>query len=259
MRLPTALIVQHTPAEPPGRLAEWLLQGGVLASVVTPYDGSSLPADPTGYAALVVLGGPMSVADDGSAPWLPATRDLLRAAATSGLPTLAICLGAQLLATALGGRVGPSVDGPEYGPALIAKRDIAAADELFGPVPFTPDVLQWHAEAITDLPPAAVLLASSPWCPVQAFRYRDRAWGLQFHIETTPHMVTRWVEQDAAALAAYGIEPDRILAGLAETHADLAAVWQPFTARFAEVVRRADRARCGGPSGPADSEYGDDV
>jgi GMP synthase-like glutamine amidotransferase len=255
VRLPTALVVQHTPTEPPGRLAGWLLEQGVLAATVTPYDGSVLPADPAGYAALVVLGGPIPADGSAAAPWLPATRDLLRAAVTGGVPTLAICLGAQLLATVFGGRVRPGAAGPEYGPALVAKRDVAAADELFGPVPLTPDVLQWHTEGITDLPPTAVLLASSPRYPVQAFRYGELAWGLQFHIETTPQTVARWVERDAVALTEHGVDPDRVLARLDEVHADLAAVWRPFTARFAEVVQRADRAHATPPgsAGPARS------
>jgi len=245
VRLPTALIIQHVPGEPPGRLPGWLLDGGVLSSVVTPYDGTPLP-DLDGYAAVVSLGGPMSAYDDESVPWLGPTRDLLRRAAAGGTPTLGICLGAQLLAVAFGGRVRRGVDGPEIGPALVAKRDVAAADELFGRVPFTPDVMQWHYDGITELPASAVLLASSPRFANQAFRVGERAWGLQFHIETTPEMVRGWVAASAVALAEHGVDPQRVLARLDEAHADLEEVWRPFTARFAELVRRVDHAASGG-------------
>ncbi len=238
MRLPTALVIQHSSAEPPGRLSDWLLEAGVLSDVAEPYNGTPLPVDLDGYDALVVLGGAMSANDDAHVPWLAPTKDLLRAAVTDGTPTLAICLGAQLLAVALGGRAARGEDGPEIGPALVAKRDVAAADPLFGPVPFTPDVVQWHYDGITALPAGAVLLASSPRYPTQAFRLGDAAWGLQFHIETTPEMVKSWADADAAQLAEHGIEADRVLARLDEAHADVGEVWQPFTRRFAELVRR---------------------
>lgn len=243
MRLPTALVIQHSPTEPPGRLREWLFEAGVLSEVAEPYLDRELPPTLDGFAALVVLGGGMSVHDDVIAPWLPRTRELLRAAVAAGLPTLGICLGAELLAEACGGRVTQGAEGPEIGPALVAKRDVAAADPLFGPVPFTPDVFQWHYDGVAVLPPGAVLLASSPRFPTQAFRLGDAAWGLQFHIETTPDMVRRWAKDDADQLVEYGIDASRVLARLDEAHADIAEVWQPFTHRFAELVRRTDPGR----------------
>jgi GMP synthase (glutamine-hydrolysing) len=247
VRLPTALVVQHSPGDNAARLGDWLADAGLLLDVRTPYDGSALPAGPDGHAALVVLGGVMGAHDDAAAPWLPATRQLLSAAVAAGVPTLGVCLGAQLLAVAAGGRVERGAAGPEIGPGLVAKRDAAAGDRLFGPVPFTPDVLHWHADTVTRLPPGAALLASSTRYPHQAFRVRDWAWGLQFHVETTPEMVRRWAAEDAEALAAEGIDPNAVLSrtDLDVLHADIAAVWQPFAARFVEVVREADYAHRG--------------
>ena len=115
-------------------------------------------------------------------------------------------------------------------------KDIS--DPLLREVPITPDVVQWHYDGITAMPPGAVLLASSPRYPTQAFRVGEAAWGLQFHIETTPEVVKSWAVADAERLAEYGIEVDRVLARLEEAHADVAEVWQPFTRRFAELVRR---------------------
>jgi GMP synthase (glutamine-hydrolysing) len=244
VRLPTALVVQHTPTEPIARLGDWLGAAGLLLDVRTPYDGSVLPETPESYAALIVLGGPMSAADDEAAPWLPRTRDLLRAGTSSGVPVLGICLGAQLLAAALGGRVDRGEAGPEVGPGLVAKRDLAADDRLFAPVPFTPDVVHWHWDQISTLPPGSTLLAASTRYPNQAFRYGARSWGLQFHVETTPEMVRRWAAEDAAALAAVGVDVWRLLGhhDLDEVHADLAEVWQPFAVRFAEVAREVEFA-----------------
>ena len=244
MRLPTALVVQHTPNEAPARLGDWLTGAGILLDVRRPYDGLPLPGL-DGFAALVVLGGPMGAHDDGDAPWLPATRDLLREAVRAGVPVLGICLGAQLLAAALGGQVRRGAEGPEIGPGLVAKRDAGAGDPLFRPVPFTPDVVHWHWDEITELPAGATLLASSTRYPNQAFRVGERAWGLQFHVETTPELVRQWAAEDAGPLAEIGYDVAAALEGweLEARHADLEEVWEPFARRFAEVVREREHAR----------------
>lgn len=225
------------------RLGEWLTEAGVELAVVHPYAGEALPDDLAGYAALLVLGGPQAAYSDSdgapSAPWLPATKMLLRAAVAGQVPTLAICLGAQLLAEAFGGRVRLGVNGPEIGARLVARRDVAAQDELFGLVPFTPDVLQWHDDEIAELPPGAVLLASSPMYAHQAFRIGERAWGLQFHIETTPEQVTEWAEQTRVRLSALGVDVDRALAQAVARHPDLEEVWRPVAQRFAALAGAA--------------------
>jgi GMP synthase (glutamine-hydrolysing) len=243
VRLPTLLVVQHTPGESAGRLGDWLGSAGVLLDVRTPYDGSALP-EVSGFDGLLLLGGPMGAYDDEVAPWLPATRDLLRDAVRTQVPTLGVCLGAQLLAGALGGRVRVGTDGPEIGPGLVAKRDVAAADPIFRQVPFTPDVLQWHFDEISELPSGATLLASSPRYPHQAFRVGGSAWGVQFHVETTPEMVRTWARSDADKLAEDGWDVLAAADGwdLDTLHADLEEVWSPWAARFAELVREREYA-----------------
>ena len=213
-------------------------RGGSAADVRSPYDGSPLPSL-RGFSGLLVMGGAMAAYDDDVAPWLPATRDLLRDAVAQQVPTLGVCLGGQLLAAALGGQVKPVSEGPEIGPGLVAKRDVSAGDPLFGPLPFTPDVLQWHWDEITTLPAGAVLLASSSRYANQAFRVGEAAWGLQFHVETTPEMVRVLGRGGPGRLAAEGWDVDAALArwDLDTLHADLAEVWQPFAARFAELAR----------------------
>jgi GMP synthase-like glutamine amidotransferase len=178
-----------------------------------------------------VLGGPQSANDAALEP----IRQLLRDAVSAELPTLGICLGGQLLAAAHGGRVQPNPAGPELGAQLIAKRAAAATDPLFAALPITPDVLQWHFDAVTALPAGAVQLASSPGCEQQAFRLGRLAWGLQFHIETTPEVVRSWADEDAAQLTGYDL--DSILRRTDAIHPDLAEVWRPFAHAFAEIVR----------------------
>lgn len=244
MRLPTALVVEPADSTGAGRLGDWLRDAGLLLDV---RPGTDLP-DLGSYSALIVMGGPMGAYEDERFPWLPDVRDLLRTAVRTGLPTLGVCLGGQLLAGALGGQVRPGEEGPEIGPGLVAKRDSAASDALFADVPFTPDVLQWHWDEVTELPAGAALLASSTRYPHQAFRVGEAAWGTQFHIETTPAVVRRWAAVDADRLA--GDHDWDVLAALArwdldQLHADLEEVWRPVARRFAELARTGDYASRG--------------
>lgn len=243
------LILQIAASDPPGRIAEWLAETGLDLDIRDLSAGGDLPSELTGHAGLLALGGPMGAADDRRAPYLPPVRALLREAVTREVPTLGICLGAQLLAAANGGQVARNPAGPELGAQLIAKRSAAATDPLFGPMPITPDVIQWHYDAITRLPPGAVQLAGSPACDNQAFRLGRLAWGIQFHIETTPDVVRAWAAADAAQLAGYDL--DRIVQRAAEVHEDILEVWRPFAHAFAEVVRAPEQVAP--PRGPRTS------
>jgi len=227
------LVIQPEHTDPLGPLGEWLRSGGIDLEVLAPGQ-TPLPDDLDGYAGLVVLGGTMNANDDLRTPWLPGVRALLAEAVAKEVPTLGVGLGGQLLAVASGGRVGPNPDGPEIGPQLIAKRANAATDPLFGPLPITPDVISWHDDAVLVLPPGAVLLANSPTCEVQAFRVGRLAWGIQFHIETTPELIRAWVASAGAALEGYDL--DRLLARTDAVHADIAEVWAPFAGAFAAIV-----------------------
>jgi GMP synthase-like glutamine amidotransferase len=236
-----ALVVTHSATEGPGTLAEWLPAAGVELEVVAPWKGEAVPSDPTAYDAVVVLGGPQQAYDDGSAPWLRATKDLLAEAVRTRVPTLGICLGGQLLAEATGGRVEPGEDGVEAGARLVAKRDAAWDDELFGDVPFTPTVVQWHEDVVADLPPGAVLLASSSRYPHQAFRVGDRAWGLQFHIETPPEMVRFWGAEYGDAVERAGLDPVALAERAVEELGEVEACWRPAVERFAALAQGRGR------------------
>ncbi|HEY2983685.1 MAG TPA: type 1 glutamine amidotransferase [Jatrophihabitantaceae bacterium] len=228
------LVVQNAADDPIGPLGEWLTAAGLTLDVRDAERGDSLPGALDEFGGLLVLGGGMSADDDERAPWLPVVRALLAEAIAGEVPTLAVCLGAQLLAVALGGRVGPNPDGPEFGAQLVAKRANSATDPLFRDLPITPDVIQWHYDAVLELPPSAALLASSPVCEVQAFRAGRVAWGIQFHIETTPSIVRQWAAEDAAAVDGYDV--DAILDRSDTVHADIEETWRPFAEAFAAVV-----------------------
>jgi GMP synthase-like glutamine amidotransferase len=236
----TALVIENDPTDDIRRLGGWLTDAGLALSTVRPYRGEPLPGDLDGFAALVVLGGEQhayrSEGGEPAAPWLPACESLLRKAVRYRAPTLAICLGAQLLATAHGGTVAPAAAGPEIGPQLVARRDAAESDLLFAKVPFLPDVIAWHHDEITDLPHGAELLAASTDYPHQAFRLGPVAWGLQFHIEPDPAMVAQWAATNGALLARLGRDVNQVVAAATEVMEDIADVWQPFAARFAALA-----------------------
>src|SRR5436305_8615618 len=146
-----ALIVQHAAHEGLGWLQEWLPARGVDVHPIHPYLGHRIPPSVEGDA-LIVLGGPMGADDDNGAPWLPATRSLLATAVDDGVPTLGICLGAQLLAVAAGGEVQRGSAGPAIG---LGSVQVAMSDGLLeaGTLP----VVQWHHDTVTRLPEGAEL------------------------------------------------------------------------------------------------------
>jgi GMP synthase-like glutamine amidotransferase len=236
-----ALVVTHTASEGPGTLAEWFPAAGLELDVVEPWNGGVLPDRVTEHDALIVMGGPQQAYDEGSAPWLRQTKDLLRTAVADGLPVLGICLGGQLLAEAMGGRVRAGVNGPELGARLVSKRDAAVDDAVFSDIPLSPVVIQWHWDEISELPPGALLLASSPRYPHQAFRVGSKAYGLQFHIETPAEMVLGWAAADADEVRAAGLDPERLGDDAVDVLAEIEEVWRPFIARFAALVRGETR------------------
>jgi GMP synthase-like glutamine amidotransferase len=236
-----ALVVENDPSDDARRLGDWLTGAGLALEVTRPHAGDPLPETLDGYAALVVLGGEQnaypSAEGTHDSPWFPALEGLLRKAVRHRVPTLAVCLGAQQLAIAHGGTVLRSESGPEVGPTLVGRRDVAGRDPLFGPLPMAPDVLQWHVDEIAELPLGAVLLAASPRYPHQAFRIGPCAWGLQFHIECDTAMFADWAGTGGATLDALGYDAERLVAAVDAVMPDLEEVWQPFAERFARVVR----------------------
>jgi GMP synthase-like glutamine amidotransferase len=216
-------VVQHTATEGLGNLAEWLPAIGVDVHPTHPYLGNRVPPSVEGDA-LIVLGGPMNAYDDVAAPWLPSVRDLLASAVDDGVPTIGICLGAQLLAVAVGGAVERGASGPEIG---LGEVTIGVTDDLLLSPGVMP-VVQWHYDVVTALPATAKVLGSSELYQVQAFRVGEVAWGLQFHVEATTEMVRTWAVDEGMdpALA----DPITFSAGR------LGEVGQQIARRFGAII-----------------------
>ncbi|MFI6643084.1 type 1 glutamine amidotransferase [Streptomyces sp. NPDC050504] len=232
------LAVEHEDDAGPARVGEWLAAEGVALEVAGPWRGDGLPASLDPYAGLVVLGGAMGPTDDVRAPWLPAVRELLREAVRRDLPTLAICLGAELLTVALGGEVGPAAL-PEVGLHPLAALPDCAADPVFGPLAAAPAprAVQWHFEETRRLPPGAVPLLTSGRCAHQAYRIGDQVWATQFHPETLAADIVEWGRSDTGALRGLGLDPDDVVAAVAADEAALTGLWSGLTRRWAGRLR----------------------
>jgi GMP synthase-like glutamine amidotransferase len=173
-------ILQHVPFEGPGSIIPWLVNNNVTCSYCRLYEGNSLP-NPADADLLIVMGGPMSVNDDASYPWLKAEKECIKNAIQQKVPVLGICLGAQLIASALGAKVYPNPQ-KEIGWFPIFADTVAGREFQFPP---ETTVFHWHGETF-ELPEGAVRLASNKVCSNQAFQVGTHTIGLQFHLETTP-------------------------------------------------------------------------
>jgi GMP synthase-like glutamine amidotransferase len=169
--------LEHQPAEGPARIADWAVARGHPLTRTALYADEPLPAMET-FDLLVIMGGGMNIYQHRDYPWLVAEKEFLRRAIEAGKPILGICLGAQLLADVLGGKVYQNPE-KEIGWFPVQFLDRAAP---FAAFPETMNVMHWHGDTF-DLPPDARLVAGSQGCPRQAFVWGDRVVGLQFHLE----------------------------------------------------------------------------
>lgn len=189
------LILQHIACEHPGVFSKVLDDQGVERVAVELDAGEPLP-DWRRFDAVVAMGGPMSAGDERELSWLIAEKRLIRDAVRARTPFLGVCLGVQLLASALGARVMPDPGGPEVGLLPVDLTSEGERDPLFTGLERPLVVLQWHGDTF-ELPEDGVLLARSAHTEHQAFRWGDRAYGVQFHVEVTGAMAREWGEVPA--------------------------------------------------------------
>ena len=198
------VIIQNHPEVPLGAFAGYLAEAGTPYTTIHPYTGAKLP--PVGdVPAVVVLGGAMGVHETDRHPFLVDLKGFIRECVADSVPFLGICLGGQLLADVLGAPVTVRSPFKEKGALSVRLTAAGLADPLFAEVPEEFSTFQWHNDSFA-IPDGAVLLASSPACPNQAFRYGENAWGTQFHPEVDKAIVgcwARWSKETAPAVDEY--------------------------------------------------------
>jgi GMP synthase (glutamine-hydrolysing) len=178
-------LIQHEPGEGPGTLAPFLGEHRLVRT----FAGGQVPSEAD---ALVVLGGGMGANEQDRLPHLRDEIRLLRRCVEEGRPVLGICLGSQLLAAALGGTVARAA-APEIGFYRVRLAPAARDDALFAGVEESFVAFHWHNDAFT-LPGGAVPLAGSTMTPLQAYRFGERAWGIQFHLEIDEPLLRAMLE-----------------------------------------------------------------
>ena len=241
--MPELLALQHIACEPPAAFEDELRSRGLGLERVELDEGDPLP-DWREFAGMIVMGGPMGAYEEDAHPWLVEEKRAIRAAAQAGHPVWGVCLGAQLLAGALGARV---YSGPEAEVGLLPVELTAAAarDPVFREAPPSFPTLQWHGDTF-DLPDGATLLASSPAYRHQAFVF-ERAYGLQFHLEVSPDLAAEWGEVPAYSASLEAIRGpgalDRLVAEVNEHAGATLPLARTLFGRWLEqVVRVPEKA-----------------
>lgn len=189
-----AHVLQHVPFEDIGSMALWLAERKADVSYTRFFENAALPSL-NGIDLIIVMGGPMSVNDESTLSWLRPEKQFVREAVEKGVPVLGICLGAQLIACALGARVYPNTL-KEIGWFPVKAMSTDPNSFQF---PEQCTVFHWHGETF-DLPSGAVRLAKSAACENQAFQIGAHVIGLQFHLETTPESARSILDNCSAEL-----------------------------------------------------------
>lgn len=193
------LVLQHIACEPPAVYEDVMLERGCRLTRVELDEGEVLP-DWRAFDAIVAMGGPMGTYDEADFPWLVEEKRAIGEAVRAGRPYFGACLGVQLLAASLGAAVYPGPV-PEVGVLPVRLTDAAREDPLFAGLPAELPTLQWHGDTF-DLPTGAVSLLESDLYPNQGFRFGDRAYGVQFHLELDEDLAAEWAQVPAYREAA---------------------------------------------------------
>ncbi len=232
--MPTTLALRHVAFEDLGLIEPLLAARGHQVRYVEAGVGDIAACDPLEDDLVVVLGGPIGATDDAAYPFLADIAALLARRLAAGGPTLGICLGAQLMARALGAAVYRAPE-PEigWGPVTLTEAGEAGPLAALGPEPV---VLHWHGDTF-DLPEGAQCLASSAVCPNQAFAYGPAALGLQFHAEVPAEAVERWLIGHTVEIAAApGVSVAGLRAGTARHAAEAATRGQRCFTQWLDSV-----------------------
>lgn len=236
------LVFKHVAHEPLGQLDPLLRRAGFRIRYINFQRNPEAVPDVDKYDGLVVLGGPMSVNDAARYPHLSREIAAIERTIRADKPVLGVCLGAQLTAAALGANVARNPR-REIGWYDVRPTDAAQRDPLFESFGDSEPLFQWHSDTFS-IPSGAIHLARSESCEAQAFRYGEKVYGLQFHLEVDAPMVERWLGTESLRreMAEHGFDPDTIRTStrthIARSEALARRVFSTFIDRFASKSRK---------------------
>ena len=223
------LIIEHSDLTGSERLGDRLREDGHRSQTVRVYLDEPLPLNLDEVDAVISCGGPQSPMS--SEPWMKQELKLLKEAHKIQLPILGICLGCQLLAKALGGKV-VKCNTPELGWFDLTLTRDGRECVLFGGQPWFGTQLQWHHWEVSELPKDAILLASSEHCQVQAWNVGINSFGIQFHPECNKSTIVAWIDDDSRSLYDMGISSESIKTATDEYFPE----YERLTERFFDAV-----------------------
>ncbi len=215
-KTPRLLVFQHLNVEHPGVFRDFMQEDGIEWQAVELDQGEPIP-DLSDYDGLWVMGGPMDVWEEEQYPWLKAEKAAIREAVVDRqMPFLGICLGHQLLADALGGRVGPAAVS-EVGISEVEKTAAGKKSPFLLGLPATMRCFQWHAAEVQQPPRGACVVATNAACAIQALSFGAKALSTQYHTEISGVTVSEW-----ASIPAYRAALEKTLGpqGLARLEAE---------------------------------------
>ena len=203
--------LQHVPFENPGIILDWAKENGYSVTSTQLFNAVDLPGQDT-FDWLVVMGGPMNIYEDVKYPWLVKEKAFIREAVQNGKIVIGLCLGAQLIADVIGGKVTRNPV-TEIGWFPVRLTASARKSSLFSFFPEAPVVFEWHGDTFCELPTEAQLIAENDACQHQAFIYRKKVFAFQYHLENTLKIITGLVEncRDEMIPGQYVQSPEEVL------------------------------------------------
>lgn len=203
------VVFEHHAMETSARLGQTLRDHGHKLRVIRLYAGDAIPVDLDNVDGVISMGGPMNVDQADEYAWISQEAQFLKAAHEANLPVVGVCLGAQLIAHALGSKV-QKADKPEMGWLPVKQFRPGFPDTIFGGIPWKTDQFHSHSQEITELPPGGVLMASSECCKHQAFRVGLTTYCFQYHFEWSRSDIEGVLSQFADWIKEVGGDPDAI-------------------------------------------------
>jgi GMP synthase (glutamine-hydrolysing) len=216
-------VLQHSDKGHAGRLGATLRDHGFKLRTIRPDRGDALPPDLDDVEGLVLLGGPQNVTDIEKHPWMQQEAALVRAAHAKELPVIGICLGAQIIAHALGGKVTPR-EKPAVGFYPMGLNAAGQTEPVLAGVPWTHLQVFSCGQEVSQLPPGAALLSGTKQIPTQIFRAGLRTYGYMCHFECDKAMVEALMDECRGQMERCGTTPGEVRVQLDQEYEKFARV-----------------------------------